>query len=87
MEDLEKKSVNTAEADQAQMQADVDEIMKKYDRESNVRIWEGTPKMVVRYTLAAFSLFLMYMNLFANWSETVRRPLFLGIVILFVFIC
>ena len=24
--------------------ADVDEIMKKYDRESNVRIWEGVPK-------------------------------------------
>ena len=24
--------------------ADVDEVMKKFDRESNVRVWEGTPK-------------------------------------------
>ena len=23
---------------------DVDAIMKKYDRESNTRIWEGTPR-------------------------------------------
>ena len=87
MSDLEKKSVDTApEVEEQNVQADVDEIMKKYDRESNVRIWEGVPKQIVHYTLAAFSLFLMWMNLFANWSETVRRPLFLGIVILFVFI-
>ena len=24
--------------------ADVEEVMKKYDRESNTRVWEGTPK-------------------------------------------
>ena len=87
MEDQEKKSVNPAPAEESgNIQADVDAIMKKYDRESNVRIWEGIPKQVIHYTLAAFSLFLMWMNLFANWSETVRRPLFLGIVILFVFV-
>ena len=27
--------------------ADVEAIMRKYDRESNTRIWEGTPKIVV----------------------------------------
>ena len=84
---MEKKSVNTAPAgDSADMQADVDAIMKKYDRESNVRIWEGTPKLVTQGMLAAFSLFLVWMNLFCNWSETKRRPMFLGIVILLVFI-
>ena len=67
MSDLEKKSVDTApEVEEQNVQADVDEIMKKYDRESNVRIWEGVPKQIVHYTLAAFSLFLMWMNLFAN---------------------
>ena len=87
MEDMEKKSVNTAAADDnVNIQADVDEIMKKYDRESNVRIWEGLPKQVIHYGLAAFSLFLMWMNLFCTWSETKRRPMFLGLVILFVFI-
>ena len=81
------KNVNTSPAGEAaDMQADVDAIMKKYDRESNVRIWTGTPKLVVQGMLAAFSLFLVWMNLFCNWSETQRRPLFLGIVVLLVFL-
>ena len=66
--------------------ADVEEIMKKYDRESNIRPWEGVPAMVIKIMLAAFSLFMIYMNLFAVWDERIRRPLFLGLVILFVFI-
>ena len=66
--------------------ADVDEIMKKYDRESNIRPWEGVPALVIKVLLALFSLFMIYMNLFATWDERVRRPLFLGVVIVFVFI-
>lgn len=27
---------------------DVDAIMKKFDRESNTRVWEGTPKKILR---------------------------------------
>ena len=34
---------------------DVEAMMKKYDRESNVRIWEGTPKLVIRWIMIAFS--------------------------------
>lgn len=60
--------------------------MKKYDRESNTRIWEGVPKKVVRYLLAAFALLMVYMNLFANWDERVRRSLFVGIVIILSFL-
>ena len=65
--------------------ADVDEIMKKYDRESNVRIWEGVPKQIVRFVLAAFMLFMVYMNLWATWSGQIRRCLFVGFVVLFTF--
>ena len=75
---VEDASVGTAE--------DVEELMKKYDRESNVRPWEGIPAIVIKVMLAAFSVFMIYMNLFAVWDERIRRPLFLGIVILFVFI-
>ena len=32
----------------------VDEVMKKYDRESNTRIWEGKPKLVVKTIMALF---------------------------------
>ncbi len=67
-------------------QADVDAIMKKYDRESNTRPWEGVPALVIKFLLAGFSVFMIYMNLFVVWDERIRRSLFLGIVILFVFI-
>ena len=66
--------------------ADVEELMKKYDRESKTRPWEGIPAIVIKVMRAAFSVFMIYMNLFAVWDERIRRPLFLGIVILFVFI-
>ncbi len=80
------KKLNTAAAEDVGSVEDVDEIMKKYDRESNIRPWEGIPAIVVKVLLAAFSIFMIYMNLFAVWDERIRRPLFLGIVIIFVFI-
>jgi TRAP transporter 4TM/12TM fusion protein len=64
----------------------VSEIMKKFDRESNTRDYDGVPRKIVRYLLAAFSLFLIWMNLFSVWDERIRRCLFLGMVIILVFI-
>ena len=88
MADTEKKLQDQAivenEADIGTA-ADVDEIMKKYDRESNVRIWEGVPKQIVRFVLAAFMVFMVYMNLWATWSGQIRRCLFVGMVVLFTF--
>ena len=66
--------------------ADVDEIMKKYDRESNVRIWTGMPKQILRFSLAAFMLFMVWMNIWARWSGQIRRCLFVGMVVLFTFL-
>ena len=98
MEDttLEEKTKNMTEAVESKetgtltealdSQAAVDEIMKKYDRESNTRTWTGVPDTVIKVLLAAFSLFMIYMNLFAVWDERIRRPLFVGIVIIFIFI-
>ena len=81
-------NVNTAPAADASTGTaeDVEAIMKKYDRESNTCIWEGVPKTVVRYLLAAFALLMVYMNLFTNWDERVRRSLFVGIVIILSFL-
>ena len=62
---------------------DLDAVMKKYDRESNVRIWEGVPKIVVTCILAAFALFCLYVTLFASWLEELRLTTFVaGIVML-----
>ena len=37
--------------------ADVEEVMRKYDRESNTRIWTGLPRVVIRYLTALFSVY------------------------------
>ena len=60
----------------------VEEVMKKYDRDSNVRIWNGWQKWVVYGILAAFALFVIYVTLFATWLDLVRYPSFLGCVLL-----
>ena len=65
--------------------ADVEAIMKKYDRESNTRYWEGVPKTVLRWFTALFGIYLIVANMFLKMDERARRPVFLGIVILLVF--
>ena len=62
--------------------ADVEAVMRKYDRESNTRVWEGTPKIVVGCILAAFSLFCIYVTLFAHLQEQARMTSFSGLVII-----
>ena len=69
------------DAGQENIAADVDAIMRKYDRESNTRIWSGRPKIVVGIILALFSLYCIYVTLFANFLEQVRLSSFLGLVI------
>ncbi len=61
---------------------DLDAVMKKYDRESNTRVWEGVPKIIVSSVLAAFSLFCLYVTLFATWLEEWRLTSFVAFIIL-----
>lgn len=62
---------------------DLDAVMKKYDRESNTRVWEGKPKIAVTCILALFSLFCLYVTLFASWLEELRLTTFMaGIIML-----
>ena len=64
---------------------DVNAIMEKYDRESNVRHYAGVPKRIVQIFLVAFSLYAIYINLFALWDERTRRASFVGLLILMAF--
>ena len=67
----------------AQEPMDLESVMKKFDRESNTRVWEGTPKLVVTCVLAAFAIFCLYVTLFARWLEEWRLTSFVaGIVFL-----
>ncbi len=64
------------------VQASVDEVMKKFDRESNTRIWEGTPRLIVYGIMAAFSIFVIYVTLFATWLDLIRYPSFVGCILI-----
>ena len=66
--------------------ADVEAIMRKYDRESNTRIWEGTPKTIVRFISVAFALFCIWVTLFGNFLEQTRLTSFIGSVIIIGFL-
>ena len=65
---------------------DLDSVMKKYDRESNTRVWEGKPKVIVTCVLAVFSLFCLYVTLFANWLEELRLTTFVAWIVLLGYI-
>lgn len=80
---LQDPDVLSADAD---MQADVDSVMRKYDRESNTRIWEGKPKIAITVILAAFSLWCIYVTLFATFLEEIRLTSFMGLIILMGFL-
>ena len=60
---------------------DADALMRKFDRESNTRIWEGTPKLIVDVVLAAFALYAMYCSLFAVMLDEVRLTSFVGCIL------
>ena len=60
---------------------DLDSVMRKYDRESNTRIWEGTPKIVVNCVLAAFALFCIIVTLFTSWLEEIRLTSFMAFIV------
>ncbi len=82
MSKKDRKQLISETGEERQASAEeLDAIMRKYDRESNVRVWEGKPKILVGIVLAAFSLYCIYVTLFANFLDQVRLSSFLGLVI------
>ena len=71
-------------AEEASM--DLDAVMKKFDRESNVRIWEGKPRIAVNLVLASFSLFCIYVTLFTGWLEEHRLTSFMAWIVFLGFL-
>ena len=66
--------------------ADVEAVMKKYDRESNTRVWEGLPKLVIRWLMLAFSAYCIIDTVFLSTRQEVRLPMFVGLILLFGFL-
>ena len=73
---FKKKSVTPANEPM-----DLDAVMKKYDRESNTRVWEGRPRLAIHILLALFSLFVIYVTLFTSWLEEIRLTSFMACIV------
>ncbi len=62
--------------------ADLDAVMRKYDRESATRIWEGVPKIVIRVLMAFFSLYCIGMTLFSVELPETKLARFMAFIII-----
>ena len=87
---IDKKKPDTGPADGVNTAADeapdLDAVMRKYDRESATRLWEGTPQLVIRILMAAFGLFCIGMTLFSKAMPEIRLTMFVGCIIIIGFL-
>lgn len=65
---------------------EAEQILRKFDRESNTRIWEGVPKIIVRAIMAVFSVYCIGMTLFSTALPEIRLTLFLGCIVIIGFL-
>ena len=65
---------------------DLESVMKKYDQESNVRVWEGKPRLAINCVLALFSLFCIYVTLFASWLDELQLTTFVAFIVFIGFL-
>ena len=61
---------------------DAETLMRKFDKESNTRIWEGTPAIIVRVVVVAFSLYCIWSTLFSVAALEKRLTMFMALVII-----
>ena len=66
--------------------ADLDAVMRKYDRESNTRIWEGPLRWITGGLMAAFSLYCIAMTLWSTALPETRLSLFLACIVFIGFL-
>ncbi len=64
----------------------LEDVMKKYDRESNIRTWTGKPALAVKAVLIGFSLYCIWVTLFATFLEEIRLTSFMGMIVLLGFL-
>ena len=75
---LRHKPVDDAEVGTPE---DVEKLMRKLDRESNTRIWEGKAALVVRIVMVAFSLYCIWSTLFSVAALEKRLTIFLALIL------
>ena len=65
---------------------DLASVIKKYDRESNVRVFKGKPALIVKALVIFFSLYCIWVTLFSTFLEEIRLTSFMGSIVLLGFL-
>ncbi len=80
----EEPEVDITTADNGEV--DAEEVLRKFDIESNTRVWEGIPKIIVTAFMVIFSVYCMCITLLSTEQAEVRLARFLAFVIIIGFI-
>ena len=70
------------EIESVDVETDVEAVMRKYDRESNTRVWEGAPRAVISAIMALFSIYCIGMTLLSTELPETKLARFLACVII-----
>ena len=81
-----KDAVKMTSGLDSQTQADLDALMRKYDRESNTRVWEGWQRWAVGAIMVIFSLYCIGMTLFYSGRPETRLAAFLAMIVFIGFL-
>ena len=87
-EEKDKRELETAASGDSNVgtAADVEAVMRKYDRESNTRLWEGTPQRIIHWLMAAFALYCIVDTVVLTTLQEIRLPVFVGLILFFGFL-
>ncbi|BDH60053.1 C4-dicarboxylate ABC transporter [Lysinibacillus sp. PLM2] len=81
----EKKQLATEQLETLTLEQQ-QELLEKYDSESNTRRLIGIMKWVVFFGLLAFSLFQLYTAIFGQFTAYIQRTIHLGFGLTFIFL-
>ncbi len=65
---------------------DVEAVMKKYDRESNTKVWTGWRQLVIHYLMAIFAIYCIIDAMFLTTIQEVRYSVFMGCIMVLGFL-
>lgn len=75
------EALSSPASESSEGEVSADEIMRKYDKESRTRIWEGVPKKIITAVMVVFSIYCLCMTLLSTEQAEARLARFLAFII------
>jgi len=85
MDDKKKQNVQDNQFEELSLE-EQQEILEKYDLESNTRTLDGVLKYIIYFGLMAFSLFQLYTAIYGQFPAQIQRTVHLGFGLVFIFL-